>query len=177
MRISPDAVRVAVLVGIGVSVVAGVAAAQPLKSNVGAFDFSKLAATSAVARTALARSSRREPGRSRRERVKLANDAPLLSESARTLAQQAFARAQRAFDRQREDAEAEVNQVQLDVERELRARLFPVVDAVAREKGLHLVLNVSSADFLWVHPDIGISEDVARRLDREPGKGPPVPKP
>lgn len=119
----------------------------------GAFDFSKLAATSAVARTALARvesmsrvKSDELSARARAleaERVKLANDAPLLSESARTPAQQAFARAQRAFDRQREDAEAEVNQVQLDVERELRARLFPVVDAVAREKGLHLVLNVS----------------------------------
>lgn len=144
-------------------------------ASIGSLDFAKLTATSSVAKSALtrveatSRAKAEELGARAKaleaQRAKLETDAPLLAESARSLAQQAFARAQLAFDRQREDAEAEVNQLRLDVERELRARLFPVVDAVAREKGLQLVLNVSSADFLWVHPDIDISLEVARRLD------------
>lgn len=192
MRVVPHEIRIAVLASVFLWASAGATTAQEPKSStagpgggrpntlpagvqVAALDFARLTAASSVAKTAFARvetatrtksSELSERAKSlEAQRLKLEGEMTLLSESARTLAQQAFARAQLEFDRQREDAEAEVNNLRLEVERELRARLFPVVDAVAREKGLHLVLNVSSADFLWIDPDIDISEEVARRLD------------
>jgi len=154
---------------------AGRSPAFPAGAHVASLDFRKLTTTSSVAQTALARVETATQAKSSElavrakaleaQRLKLEKEMTLLNESARTLAQQAFAKAQVEFDRQREDAEAEVNEIRLEVERELRAKLFPVVDAVAREKGLYLVLNVNSADFLWIHPDVDISEEVAHRLD------------
>lgn len=150
----------------------------PANAHIAALDITRVTTASSVARSALARvqvatetkaselSARAKALEA--QRLKLEGEVTLLSERARTQAQQAFAKAQLELNRQREDAEAEVDEIRLEIERELRARLFPVVDAVAREKGLHLVLNVSSADFLWIHPDLDISEEVAQRLDLGP---------
>lgn len=147
----------------------------PAGARIASFDMSTLATASSYARNALARVDEEARARgtalARRaealeaERLKLERDAALMDEAARTEARQAFEKARIDFTRSREDAQAAVESLRLDVERELRARLFPVVDAVAREKGLYLVIDAASADFLWIHPDIDISEDVAARLD------------
>ncbi len=149
--------------------------AFPTDVHIAALDIRKVTTASSIAKSALARVEAATQAKSSElsskakaletQRQKLEKEIPLLGDSARTSAEQAFAKAQLDFDRLREDAQAEVNEVRLEIERELRARLFPVVDAVAREKGLHLVLNVSSADFLWVSPEIDISDEVAKRLD------------
>lgn len=158
--------------------VAGGLKALPAGAQIAALDLRKVTTASSVAKSAMARVEAATQTKASElsarakalevQRQKLEKEISLLSESARTLAQQAFAKAQLDFNRQREDAEAEVSEMRLEIESELRARLFPVVDAVAREKGLHLVLNVSSDDFLWIHPDIDISDEVAQRLDLAP---------
>jgi len=147
----------------------------PAGAHIAALDLRKVTTASSVAKSALARvdaatqsKASELAGRAKvleAQRQKLEKEIPLLNDSARTVAQQAFAKAQLEFDRLREDAEAAVNEIRLEIERDLRARLFPVVDAVAREKGVHLVLNVSSADFVWIHPELDISDEVAQRLD------------
>lgn len=152
--------------------------ALPAGIQIAALDFRKVTTSSSVAKSALARVEAATEAKASElsarakvletQRQKLEKEIPLLGDGARTSAEQAYAKAQLEFDRLREDAQAEVNQIRLEIDRELRARLFPVVDAVAREKGLHLVLNVSSADFLWIHPDLDISDEVAQRLDLAP---------
>ncbi len=64
-------------------------------------------------------------------------------------------KAQLDFARFREDTQTEVQQFAASIEQPLRARLFPIVDAISKEKGLTLVFTVDAPGLVWFSPSPG----------------------
>ena len=65
----------------------------------------------------------------------------------------------------REDAETERNQLTQDLQNEFQQKLFPVVDALAKEKGLHMVFSIADSGILWPHPGLDLTAEVIKRFD------------
>lgn len=102
------------------------------------------------------------------QEARLKTDAATLAEPARLELERSVRKAQLEFARFREDSQSEVQQFADKVERELRARLFPVVDAISKEKGLALVFTVDAPGLVWFSSTLDVSKEVVDRLDRAP---------
>ena len=89
-----------------------------------------------------------------------------LTERARADLQRAFDRARIDLDRFREDAQRELQALQSQFDIDFRAKLGPVVDEIAKEKGYHFVFNVDDNELIaWLSPSTDISDEVVKRLD------------
>jgi Skp family chaperone for outer membrane proteins len=53
------------------------------------------------------------------------------------------------------------NELQLDFQR----KVGPVIEAVAREKGLHLLFSQSDSGLVWADTGLDMTAEVIRRLD------------
>jgi len=87
--------------------------------------------------------------------------------SARALAdlQRAFEKSRVDFGRLQQDAQNEIEAMQMQFEIEFRAKLAPVIDEISKEKGLQFVFGLEQAAIVWWNPAVDISEDVVKRLD------------
>ena len=65
-----------------------------------------------------------------------------------------------------EDAKAEFLGVQRELENAFLFRVRPALDAVAKNKGLHLVFNEDAGMFAWVNPTLDITADVVKLVDQ-----------
>ena len=99
------------------------------------------------------------------QETRLRNDAAM-TEAARVELERSLRKAQLDFARFREDTQTEVQQFAARIEQSLRARLFPIVDAISKEKGLTLVFTVDAPGLVWFSPALDVSKDVVQRLDR-----------
>jgi hypothetical protein len=59
-----------------------------------------------------------------------------------------------------------VRQFAENVEAELRARLFPVVEQLSREKGLDFVFSADSPGLIWFSAAVDLSKEIVERLDK-----------
>ena len=100
------------------------------------------------------------------QETRLRNDAAAMTEAARVELERSLRRAQLDFTRFREDTQTEVQQFAERIEQSLRTRLFPIVDAISKEKGLTLVFTVDAPGLVWFSPALDVSKDVVQRLDR-----------
>ena len=48
---------------------------------------------------------------------------------------------------------------------EFQKRLLPVIEEVAKEKGLHAVFSVADSGAAYVHPGLNITDEVVKKLD------------
>ena len=102
------------------------------------------------------------------QEARLKAEGATLAESARLELERTVRKAQLEFARFREDSESEVRQFAANVERDLRAKLFPIVDAISKEKGLSLVFTVDAPGLVWFSSTLDVSQEVVERLDRAP---------
>ena len=80
-------------------------------------------------------------------------------------------RLQREIDFLRQNAQAEFDVMQSELQTGLEARVVPVVADIAKERGLHAVFS-TGALVLYMTPALDISEEVIRRVDAQPKKQP-----
>jgi Skp family chaperone for outer membrane proteins len=99
------------------------------------------------------------------ERRKLEQDPSFLSGNVQGQLAKAFEKARIEFERFREDAEVEVLNLRRQVETEFAAKVTPVIDTVARERGLHFVFDAETGPIVWLAPVADISDEVVSRLD------------
>jgi len=65
-----------------------------------------------------------------------------------------------------EDAKAEFLGVQRDLENAFLFKVRPALDAVAKNRGLHLVFNEDAGMFAWVSPTLDITAEVVKLVDQ-----------
>jgi Skp family chaperone for outer membrane proteins len=99
---------------------------------------------------------------------KLNEQSAVLTEAARVQLRRQFERAQVDFQRFTQDAQAEVQQVQRELEDAFLQKAFPVIAAVAREKSLWAVFDVAERSLLWRDAALDLSDEIARRIDVAP---------
>lgn len=98
---------------------------------------------------------------------KMTQSAAVLNDDARIRMQREYQRARVTFERLRDDAQAEVQDLQEELLRAFTARVFPVIGDVAKEKKLWAVFSKESS-LIWHEPAIDLTEEIAKRLDAKP---------
>lgn len=146
----------------------------PADARIGLVDFTRVAAVSTSGK---AMSARIEVLRSRKEAEVQARSkdvaalesklqsAAVLNAAAREQLRRQFERAQVDFQRFSEDAQAEVQQVQREIEQAFLEKARPAVEAVARERSLWAVLSMTDSGLVWWEPALDLSEEIAKRID------------
>lgn len=90
--------------------------------------------------------------------------AGVLSEAARTANDKEIERLQREIQFAQSNAQAEMQDLNNELQGDFTKRLAPIIEEIAKEKGLYLVFTADSG-FAYVHPGLDISDEVIKRLD------------
>ncbi len=89
----------------------------------------------------------------------------VLNDAARAQLDKDIANLQRDIQFAQQNAQAEFQDLQNDVQGEFQKRLIPVIDEVAKEKGLYAVFTIGDSGAAYVHPGLDLSAEVIKRLD------------
>ena len=110
-------------------------------------------------------------------RQKLLQGGTVLSDSARSQMEKEIEKQARELQYAQQEAQSEQQSLTQDLQNEFQTRLNPIIDQVANEKGLHLVLSIADSGAVWVNTGLNISAEVMKRLDSaKPAAAPPVKK-
>jgi len=111
------------------------------------------------------------------DQQKLDQGGSVLSDSARAQLQANIERQQRDLQRFTEDAQQEVQQMAEQVEGEFNRKLTPVIDKVARQKGVHFVFNAAQSGLIWAVPELDLTAEVILAFDTPGAAAAPAPAP
>ncbi len=92
-------------------------------------------------------------------------DSPTLDDDKRAALQREVGRQQVEIQRIQQDASTEVTELQNEERDAFVLKVMPVVQEIALQRGIHLVLNYQEGLLLWVDSGLDLSAEVARRLD------------
>ena len=108
----------------------------------------------------------------------------VLNPNALALLQKDIERQQVDIQRFTEDAQADVQTLQTQLQDEFQVRLSPIIQQVATERGLHLLFSVADSGLVWADPSLDITTEVIQKFDASPAataapalKPAPAPKP
>jgi outer membrane protein len=105
---------------------------------------------------------------------KLETSGGVMNEAARGALEKEIERQMRDGERFQQDAQAEINELQQDLQDEFQRKLFPLLEVMAKEKGLHALLSQGDAGVIWWDPGIDLTADAIKRLDAATAKPAPT---
>jgi outer membrane protein len=103
---------------------------------------------------------------------KLQSGGSVMSDQARDQLQKEIERQQLDLQRFQQDAQAEIQELQTEVQNEFARKVQPLIDQIAKEKGLQMVFNVNDAGFAWVEPGLDLTGELIKKLDTKPATAP-----
>jgi outer membrane protein len=98
----------------------------------------------------------------------------MLSDAARSQLEKDIEKQQVDIQRFQQDAQAEINEIQQEVQNDFVKKLQPIVDRIAAEKGLHLLFNSAEAGLAWAAPGLDLTAEVIKALDGPKAPAPPA---
>jgi outer membrane protein len=107
---------------------------------------------------------------------KLQTSGSVMNESARSQLEKEIDRQQKEIERFQQDAQAEINDLQQEVQNEFLKKVNPVLEQVAKEKGVEIVLNAEAQIFAWANMGLDLSPDIVKKLDAASVKPATTPK-
>jgi len=99
------------------------------------------------------------------DQAKLQQTGSVMSDAARSQLEKDIERQQVEGQRFQQDAQAEINELQTELNAEFQKKLLPVLQQVAQERGLQLLLSRGDAGIIWGDPGLDLSADVIKKLD------------
>jgi outer membrane protein len=96
---------------------------------------------------------------------KLQQGGAVLNEAARGQAQKEVDRLTVEIDRFQQDANAEVQEMQQQLQAEFQDKLRPVLDGVVKELGVGLLFSAGDAGAIFIDPSLDITGEVIKRFD------------
>ena len=101
---------------------------------------------------------------------KLETSGSVMSEAARTQLQKDIERQTVEGQRFEQDAQAELNELQQQLQAEFQTKLMPVLEALSKEKGLQVLFSAGDSGVIWAEPGIDLTLEAVARLDKMPVK-------
>jgi len=89
----------------------------------------------------------------------------VMSEAAAAQIQKDIDKTQVDIQRMTQDAQAELQDLQNELQLDFQRKVGPVVEAVAREKGLQLLFSQADSGLVWADQGLDLTAEVIRRLD------------
>jgi outer membrane protein len=96
---------------------------------------------------------------------KLQTSGGVMNEQARTQLEKEIEKQQVDGQRFQQDAQAEIQELQNEVQQEFIKKVSPLIEAVAKEKGLQMVFDLQNAGLAWWDPGLDLTNDVIKKLD------------
>ena len=96
---------------------------------------------------------------------KLQTSGSVMSDAARGQLEKEIERQQVEGQRFQQDAQAELNELQQEVQNEFVKKLSPIIEQIAVEKGLQIVFNLAEAGVAWATPGLDLTGEVIKKLD------------
>ena len=105
---------------------------------------------------------------------KLQTSGSVMNEAARTQLEKEIDRQTKEAERFQQDAQAEINELQQEVQNEFVKKLSPILEQLGTEKGLQILFNSVESGIAWAMPGLDITADVVKKLDSvaKPGAAP-----
>ena len=96
----------------------------------------------------------------------------LLSEEARAATQKEIDKLTVEIQRMQQDAEAEMQDLQQQLQLDFQRKLSPIIQQVSTEKGLHILLSQTDAGMVWAEPGLDLTNEIIKRFDATAPKTP-----
>jgi outer membrane protein len=96
---------------------------------------------------------------------KLQTSGAVMNEQARAQLEKEIEKQQVDGQRFQQDAQAEIQELQNEVQQEFIKKVSPLIEAVAKEKGLQMVFDLQNAGLAWWDPGLDLTNDVIKKLD------------
>jgi Skp family chaperone for outer membrane proteins len=113
--------------------------------------------------------------------TKLQQSGALMSDAARDALTKEIERQNVEGQRFQQDAQSEINELSQQLQSEFQQKLFPILDLVAKEKGIDILLSAADAGMVWAAPGLDITMDAVKKLDEKtagkPAAAAPAPAP
>jgi outer membrane protein len=107
---------------------------------------------------------------------KIQQGGAVLSADVRAQAQKEIDRLTVEIDRFQQDANAEVQELQQQLQGDFQEKLRPVLDGVVKELGIGLLFSAGDAGAIFIDPSLDITGDVIKRFDvAKPATAKPAP--
>jgi Skp family chaperone for outer membrane proteins len=99
---------------------------------------------------------------------KLETSGTLMSDAARGQLQKDIDRLTLEGQRFEQDAQAELQELQQQLQQEFQGRLMPVLEALSKEKGIQVLFSAADSGLIWAEPGIDLTLEAVKRLDSAP---------
>jgi Skp family chaperone for outer membrane proteins len=96
---------------------------------------------------------------------KLQTGGTLMNEQARAQLEKEVEKLTRELERFQQDAQAELNDLQVELNDGFQKKLFPVLQKMAEEKGLHMLFSAADAGLIWADEGLNLTEEAVKQLD------------
>lgn len=104
---------------------------------------------------------------------KLQTSSGVMNEAARSQLEKEIEKQQVEAQRFQQDAQAEINELQQEIQNEFIKKVQPIIEQVAKEKGLQLVFDLNNAGLAWGDPGLDLTTEVVKKLDGGKPAAPP----
>lgn len=101
---------------------------------------------------------------------KLETSGSVMSEAARAQLTKDIERQTVEGQRFEQDAQAELNELQQQLQQEFQTKLMPVLEALSKEKGLQVLFSAGDSGVIWAEPGIDLTLEAVARLDKPQAK-------
>jgi outer membrane protein len=96
---------------------------------------------------------------------KLQQGATVMSDQARAQLEKEITKQSRDLQIAQEDAQQEQQTMTQELQNEFQQKLFPIIDALAKERGLHMVFSIQDSGIIWPDPALDLTSEVIKRFD------------
>jgi Skp family chaperone for outer membrane proteins len=96
---------------------------------------------------------------------KLQSGGTLLSEAARAQLEKDVEKMQVDSQRFQQDAQAEITDLQQQLQNDFQKKLFPILQQMAQEKGLHVLLSLADVGAIWWDPGLDLTGEAIKKFD------------
>jgi outer membrane protein len=97
--------------------------------------------------------------------TKLQQGGTVLNDTARGQLDKDIEKVNRDIQFFQQDANSELQELQNQLQAEFQEKLNPVLEQVATEKGLHMLIDIANSGAVWANTGLDLSAEVIRRFD------------
>jgi Skp family chaperone for outer membrane proteins len=102
--------------------------------------------------------------------TKLQTSGTVMSDTARAQLEKEIERQTVEGQRFEQDAQAELNELQQELQQQFQAKLLPILVDLSKEKGVQVLFSAGDAGVIWIEPGIDLTLDAVERMDKAPAK-------
>jgi Skp family chaperone for outer membrane proteins len=96
---------------------------------------------------------------------KLQTSGSVMSDQARGQLEKEIERQTVEGQRFEQDAQAELTELQQELQREFQRKLMPILEQLSKEKGLQFLLSAADSGVIWADPGLDLTLEAVKRMD------------